>query len=77
MKHAMTFSISIVKNGDTVNMVIFAGGNLSEMLARYFTWGKFSRYESFLIHKGIWVLFLRGGYFREEDRATISEFTVL
>ena len=75
MKHAMTLSISIVENGDTVNLAIFAGETFAEMLARYFTWGKFSRYDSFFLHKGIW--FFAWGYFREEDHAKIDAFTVL
>ena len=40
------------------------------MLARHFTWGYFSRYYSLFLHKGIWVLFSRGGNFREEDKNT-------
>ena len=50
---------------DTINVVIFAGGNFAKMLARYFTWGLFSRYYSYFLHKGIRVLFSRGGNFRE------------
>ena len=39
------------------------------MVARHFTWGLFSRYYSYFLHKGIWVLFSRWGYFREEDKS--------
>ena len=57
-----------------------------KMLARHFTWGYFSRYSSFSLHRVIWLLFSRGGNFREEDKsaknaknypyAKISTFTV-
>ena len=50
------------------------------MLTRHFTWESFSRYFSYFLHTRIWVLFLRGGYFREEDKsaknAKISTFTL-
>ena len=46
-------------------MVIFA-----KILARHFTWGYFSRYHSYFLHKGIWVIFSRGGNFRKKDKCT-------
>ena len=54
---------------------------------KHFMWGLFSRHYAYFLHKGIWVLFSRGGNFREEGtnvkkrendpRAKISMFTVL
>ena len=41
--------------------------NFAKMLARHFSLGKFSRYYSYFLHKGI--LFSRGGNFREEDKS--------
>ena len=43
----------------TVNMVIFIGGKVCKMLERHFTLGLFSQYNSYVLHKDIWVLFSR------------------
>ena len=57
----------------TVNVVIFAGGNFRENVDKTFHVGViftiFSWYYSYFLHKGIWVLFSRGGNFREEDKS--------
>ena len=48
-------------------MVIFAGGKFRDYVIKvtvHFTWGKFSRYYSYFLHKGTWVLFSHGGNFR-------------
>ena len=50
----------------TVNVVIFANGSFRENFGKIFHVGLFSRYNSYFLHKGIWVLFSRRGYFREE-----------
>ena len=47
----------------------FRWRKIAQMLARLFTWGLFSRYYPKFLHKGVWVLFSRGGNFREEDKS--------
>ena len=54
---------------NTVNVVIFAGGKFRENIGKTFCVGVISRYYSYFLHKGIWVLFSRGGNFREEDKS--------
>ena len=61
-------------------MVIFAGGKFGENVCKTFHVGYISRCYSFFLQKGIWVLFSRGGNFREEHKsvknAKITTFTV-
>ena len=45
------------------------GGILRKMLARHFTWRLFSRYYSYFLHKGLWVLFSCRGNFRDKDES--------
>ena len=74
-----------LKDGHTVNVVILAGGKFREKIGKTFHVGVIFTF-SFFLHKGIWVLFLCGGNFREEDKrqirknyphAKISRLTVL
>ena len=39
------------------------------MLARHFTWGLFSWYYSYFLHKGIWVYFRVGVIFAKKTKA--------
>ena len=53
----------------TVNVVIFAGGKFRANVGKTFHMKLFSRYLSYFLHEGIWVLFSRGGFCEEDHSA--------
>ena len=60
----------------TVNVVIFAGGKFRENVGKTFHAGVIFTILLFFLYKVIWVLFSRGGNFREEDQsAKIAKIT--
>ena len=47
----------------------FCRGEISRKCWQDFTWGLFSRYFSYFLHKGMCILFSRGGNFCKEDKS--------
>ena len=51
------------------------GENFAQMLARHFTWGYFSGFYSYFLHKGIKVLFSCGGNLRKDKSVKNAKIT--